>query len=106
MFLWLKRNDRYYLDPETFDRIPASLFCDSIESYGYVDLILTVAAIKHKAWKLLSRRGLDHRDAFLRDFPDAREVYERAVWDSHTSLSAKARGMTVNEMLRMRLGVS
>ncbi len=98
-FLWLNREGRYHLDEETFDRVPASFQSGEL---GYVDLILTSEAIKHKAWKLLSYRGLIHASAFLRDFPDSKARYTRAVWDSHTSLSAKKKGMTISEFLRWR----
>ena len=98
-FFWRIEEGRYFLDGKTFDRITAGL--TSVQ-YGYTDLILTAEAIKHGAWKLLSRRGLKHIPDFLRDFPDSRERYRRAIWDSHTSLYAKRKGMTVNEFLRMR----
>jgi len=94
-FRWVMKNGKYYLDSETFNRIQASFI-------GYVDLILSSEAIKRKAWKLLSYKGRVHLPQFLRDFPDAKEVYDRAVWDSHTSLYAKQKGMTNNDLLRMR----
>jgi len=99
-FLWLQKQGKYYLDKQTFDRIPAS-FGSSLD-LGYVDLILTSEAIKHKAWKVLSRRGLQHCSQFLKDFPDALPRYARAVWDSHTSLSAKMQGMSISDFLRFR----
>lgn len=70
---------------------------------GYTDLILTVGALRHNAWKVLSRNGRKHLDAFLRGFPDVRADYARAVWDSHTSFYAKSKGMTLFEFLRARI---
>lgn len=100
-FLWLNKDGKYYLDKETFNRISAS-FRISL-NFGYTDLILTSEAIKHKAWKILSYRGLVHSYAFLRDFPDIKPRYEKAVWDGHTSLYAKQRGMTNYDLLRTRM---
>jgi len=108
-FLWRLEDGKYYLDEETFNRIPAGFFQRDRKgelSYGYTDLILTAEAIKHEAWKLLSYRGLDHLGYFMKDFPDSKQRYEQAVWDSHTSLAAKNRGMTVTELLRLRLSSS
>ena len=102
-FLWMQRDKKYYLDPETFDKIPASFRCSDSHHLGYTDLVLTAEAVKHNAWKVLSYKGLEHFYDFLKDFPDARLVYERAVWDSHTSLSAKLQGLTVSEFLRFRM---
>ncbi len=100
-FLWLRRQEKYYFDDATFDKISASFRCSG--SLGYVDLILTGEAIKHRAWKVLSYRGLQHFPQFLKDFPDIIPVYERAVWDSHTSISAKLQKMSVSEFLRFRM---
>lgn len=77
--------------------------CNNAIGLGYTDLILTKEAIKHKAWKLLSYKGRGHLQDFLRDFPDARVEYERAVFDSHTSLSAKLQGLSVSDFLRFRM---
>lgn len=101
-FLWKVMDNRYYLDEKTFDKISAGFFHGSYE-FGYVDLILTAEAIRQKAWKLLSYRGLTHLDAFVTEFPDSKARYEQAVWDSHTSLFAKREGMTTTDFLRMRL---
>lgn len=105
---WKMRDGRYYLDEKSFDKMPAS-FLSSISlghgfNFGYCDLVLTAEAIRHQAWRLLSRHGVNHLKRFLEDFPDSRIRYEQAVWDSHTSLSAKKDGKSVNELLRMRLG--
>jgi hypothetical protein len=102
-FLWIQKHGRYYLDRQTFDRIPASLRCSTTE-FGYTDLVLTSEAVKCKAWKLLSRKGMRFFPQFINEFPDAQHAYERAVWDAHTSLSAKMQGMSITEFLRYRLG--
>lgn len=102
-YLWKQIDGKFYLDEETFNKIPANFSAYPHLAYGYTDLILTAEAIRCGAWKLLSRRGLDHLEDFLRDFPEARERYEEAIWDSHTSLAAKSRGMTYTELLRLRL---
>jgi len=99
-FLWLRKEDRYYFDPQTFNQIPAGTNAGGL---GYTDLILTAGALRHNAWKILSYVGLKHLEDFLRDFPDVKAEYEKAVWDSHTSLHAKRKGMTVTQLLRERL---
>lgn len=100
-FLWKNINGRFYLDEETFNRISAGF--SNTRTFGYTDLILTREAIRHQAWKLLSYRGLDHLDDFLKDFPESKVEYDKAVWDSHTSLYAKDKGMNHFEMIRERL---
>jgi hypothetical protein len=70
---------------------------------GYTDLILTAEAIRHNAWKLLSYKGRMYLQDFLQDFPDSRAEYNHAVWDSHTSLSAKLQGMSISDFLRFRM---
>jgi hypothetical protein len=99
-FFWERAGDRYGLDQKTFDVIPAS--GGSRISMGYTDLILTAEAVRHNAWKVLSYRGMKYLDWFLRDFPEAKARYDHAVWDSHTSLFAKMKGMTITELLRFR----
>jgi hypothetical protein len=101
-FLWKLADGKYYLDEATLDQIPAGFSIRDL-TMGYTDLILTAEAIRHGAWKLLSYRGLSHLGDFLREFPDSRARYEKAVWDSHTSLFAKKREMTYIDFLRMRL---
>lgn len=105
-YRWVQRSGRYYLDDEyTLSHIPASAFAPTEKClFGYMDMVLTAEAIKHRAWKLLSRCGLKHLDSFLRRFPDSRARYERAVWDSHTSLAARERGMSYTDFLRWRMG--
>lgn len=100
IFLWFNRGGRYYFDDKSFDRINDGFMGSG--QFGYHDLILTAEAIKQKAWKLLSYRGLIHRDRFLQNFPDSRLVYELAIWNSQTSLYAKSKGMTHSEFLRYR----
>ncbi len=103
-FMWKLVDGKYYLDEQTFNQISASFGeAHDFYSFGYTDLILTAEAIKQGAWKLLSYRGLIHLGDFLRQFPDSRARYEQAVWDSHTSLAAKRKGMTNTQFLRMRL---
>jgi len=111
-FFWKQVEGKFYFDLKTFDMIPASFGSEWIiqqESFdrrcefGYTDLILTAEAIKQKAWKLLSYRGMKHNDQFLRDFSDSRRRYFKAVWDSHTSLASKLKGTTYSEFLRFRL---
>ncbi len=102
-FRWKKKGTRYFIDESTFDLIPASMNCAGSIGLGYTDLILTAEAIKHNAWKLISYKGRAHFQDFLKDFPDSRAEYERAVWDSHTSLSAKLQGLSVSDFLRFRM---
>ena len=101
IFFWLNQNGEYYLDRETFNKVPASFWVN--RNFGYIDLILTSEAIKHKAWKVLSYKGLKHVPQFLEDFPDALPIYEKAILDSYTSLYAKYNRLTVSEFLRKRL---
>jgi hypothetical protein len=102
-FVWKMDNDRYYLDKESFNRMPSGYFSTHPSRFGYVDLVLTAEAIRNKAWKLLSRCGLNHLDQFLEDFPDSRKRYEAATWDSFTSLYAKKNQLTYTDFLRTRL---
>lgn len=102
-FRWKKNDERYFLDELTFDLIPASMNSTNRIELGYTDLILTAEAIKHNAWKLLSYKGRNFLQDFLRDFPESKAEYERAVWDSHTSLSAKLKRMNVSDFLRFRM---
>lgn len=99
-FLWLRDEDRYYFDLQTLNQIPAGTNAGSM---GYTDLILTIGALRHNAWKILSYVGLKHLEDFLREFPDVREEYEKAVKDSHFSLYAKSKRMTITQLLRERL---
>ena len=101
-FLWKKVNGKYYLDSRTFDRIPASFRSGS--TFGYTDLLLTAEAVRHEAWRVLSRRGLFHFDAFLEAFPDTRARFEKGIWDSHTAIYAKMNSMSHFDLLRWRLG--
>lgn len=101
-FLWKNINGRYYLDEETFNRIPSGCLFTKREC-GYTDLILTAEAIKHRAYKLLSCEGYKFLGYFLRDFPDSKARHEKAIWDSHTSLYAKEKEMNHLELIRFRL---
>ncbi len=102
-FLWLMREGRYFLDPETFNKIPVGFLSSKDGSFGYTDLILTSEAIKQKAWKLLSQRGLNHGVDFIQDFPDARVAWEKAIIDAEGSFEAQRDGLTHTEFLRLRL---
>lgn len=63
---------------------------------------MTSEAIKYRAWKLLSYKGLQHFPQFLEDFPEVVAEYGIAIWDSHTSLSAKIQGLSISDFLRFR----
>jgi len=103
-FRWIKKGDLYYLDTETFRKIPAAFTGNhGSRYYGYTDLLLTAEAIKQNAWKLLSRKGLEHLEEFYRDFPESRRRLEKAIWDGHSSSYAKKQRMTNTELLRWRL---
>jgi len=101
-FSWIQRNGKYYLSDETFERMPASLGCSGL-LLGYVDLVMTSEAIRLKAWKVLSYKGLKHFSSFIKRFPEAALAYEKAVWDSHLSLYAKEQAMSASELLRLRI---
>ena len=100
-FLWKNTNGRFFLDDETLNKISSGFSVTG--EYGYTDLILTAETIKHKAWKLLSRKGLKHLDTFLKDFPDVIPRYEKAVWNSHTSIYAKNNQMSNLDFIRFRI---
>ncbi len=107
-FKWRMENGRYYLDKNSFNTMPASIRCENPPSvddnrWGYTDLIITIEAIKNKAWKLFSYVGRKFNSDFLRDFPSAKKEYDKVVWDSHTSIYAKDKKMTVSEFLRFRI---
>lgn len=70
---------------------------------GYTDLILTCEVIKKKDWRVLQYRGYEHLDDFLKQNPDSYQAYQKAVWDSHTSLYAKKEKLTNTQLLRGRL---
>ncbi len=101
-FYWKQINGRYFIDEQTFDRIPSSVLSGS---YGYTDLLMTAEAIKRKAWKVLSYHGLDHFSEFLSRYPYARKIYEKSVRDSHTSLMARSESISNSDLLRWRAGV-
>jgi hypothetical protein len=125
-FRWMMKDGKYYLDPITFDLIPAGFgvpyasidgngFDDREKQkreeqdpqfglgFGYTDLFLTAEAIRQGAWKLLSYRGHQHAEDFLEDFPESCGRVHKAMWDAHSSLAAKRRNMTTTELLRMQL---
>lgn len=102
-FIWKNENGRYSLDEETFRRSREGYRRNPLTLYGYTGLILTAEAIKNKAWKYLSWNGFVHKDALLKLSSSSRRRYEQAVWDSHTSLYAKSKGMAYFELMRLRL---
>ena len=107
MYKWNQRDGKYYLDKDHMMETTHTGLDQSFETYcqpcGYTDFIVTLEAVRNKAWKLLSYRGLQHLENFFKKWPDAKIAYEKAVIDSHTSLYAKQQGMTHNELLRFRL---
>src|SRR3989344_4005837 len=105
-FMWINQGGRYYFNPQSFDHMDAGFRTNKDKSYliyGYTDLIVTAEAIRQRAWKLLSRRGRDFIWDFFIDFPDSRQRYEQAVWDAHTSLAAKKKGMTNTQFIRLHV---
>lgn len=95
-FLWKQQDGKYYFDKNSFEKMKSN-------NFGYTDLILTQEAIKNHAWKILSYKGYIYTEQFLKDFPSAKAAYDKAVWDSHTSLHAKKEKMSVSDFLRMRI---
>lgn len=106
MFFWRQDRERFYLDEKTFDQIPASRRTKR-GILGFTDFILTIEAIKHRAWGVLSYGGFEEQaiklNQFLKRFPSVRRKFERSIWDSHTSIYSKEKGMTNVQMLRYRL---
>ncbi|MBS3078684.1 hypothetical protein J4218_01045 [Candidatus Pacearchaeota archaeon] len=100
LYKWIQKDGKYYLHPETINKIPAG-GCYTLG--GYSNLVATAEAIKQKAWKILSYKGDIHIPQFLHDFPDSRKIYENAVKDAQLSISAKLQGMTNTELLRYRM---
>ncbi len=108
---WIRKGDRYYFDPENFDKMRGGFsesWAESYGDFGYTDLMCTSAAIKLNAWKLLANHGFDRTGSrgqyykFLQDFPEGKAVVEKAIFDATTSLYAKKMGMTVNELIRLK----
>jgi len=58
-FAWEQKDKKFYLSEQTFNQITAGSNTNA-ECFGYTDLILTAEAVKNKAWKILSREGLEH----------------------------------------------
>jgi len=102
-YYWKQENKKYYLDKKTFDQIPAG---GQWRKGPYSSLVLTAEAVKQKAWKLLTYRGDIHTDQFFADFPKSRSIFERAVWDAQTSVSARLQNLSHTEFLRCRLLLS
>ena len=109
-FFWMMRNGRYYLDPKSFDKMPASFNVSyqerpktELPSWGYTDLVITAEVIKHKAWKLFSRDGTKYLEEFFSEFPDSRKRYQDATFDAHLSISSGRRGISYSDFLMKHL---
>lgn len=102
-FFWINRDGKYYLDETSFAMIPVGLSEGSEFELGYTDFILTLEALKHNAWKLLSYRGTKWLPDFLKDFPDSKAAHEKAIWDAYTSFYARDQRMSTSDFLRFRL---
>ncbi len=108
-FSWRMKNGRYYLNEKSFNTMPASIRSENRlfvfdNRCGYTDLIISIEAIKNKAWKIFSYiHDKNFNNDFLRDFPSAKKEYDKAVWDSHTSLYAKQNNMSISDFLRFRI---
>ena len=102
-FRWIRKDGKYYLDNnfvrENISTGKKRLF----DRYDWTDLILTRDAIRTGFWKVLQRRGLDFLEEFLDEHPEARQNYDTASWNSTTSLYAKMKEMTNEDLLRFRL---
>jgi hypothetical protein len=92
-YQWIKKDNKYYLDEITFDKISAS---------EYRMLILTEEAIKDKVWKVFSYKGDIWFGQYLKEYPLARKVFEKACIDSHYSIYAKQNNMSHSDLFRMR----
>ncbi len=115
-YRWIRKGNRYFFDPATFDRIDTTSFLELLkrkevgeeetkgQEYGggYTDLLLTAEAIKRRAWALFSWSGVFLMGDFFKQYPFVREVYNQAVVDSHYSLYAKGRGLSYQDLLRVR----
>ena len=106
-FCWLMNNGRYFLDPITFDKIPAG---GNIRKFGvgYTDLIITSEIIKNNGLDLLGYNSRDKEQEvqlqnFLDRHPQSRSRVNIAVWDAHTSIYAKNKGMTHFDFIRFRV---
>ena len=100
-FIWAQKDNKYHLDERTFEKMSASFWFNGL-AYGYSDFALTLSALKHNAWKILSYKGLRHFPKFMEEFPDVKKDHEKATWNAHTSLYAKKQKMTNYDLLRMR----
>ena len=58
--------------------------------FSFVDLILTVEAIKHKRWDCLKYVGFrENFENFIYSKPEILEAYDQAVLDTELSMLAK-----------------
>jgi len=105
-FKWHQKEGKYFLEIENLRGF--SKFFNERDFHfqsGYTDLVVTSEALKRKAWKMFTFHAYEEERTklFFREFPEANEVYERAVWDAYTSEGAIENKMSVNEFLRFRL---
>ncbi len=111
-FNWIMKNGKYYLDEKSFNIMPASISSENHLSvfdnrWGYTDIIINIEAIKNKAWKIFSyEHDKNFNNDFLRDFPSAKKAYDKAVWDSHTSIYAKNNNMSTSDLLKFRISAN
>jgi len=96
---WFMKNGRYYLD-DSYAR--NNLGANRSPGGNWTDLILTAEAVKKRFWKVIEYCGKSHMEELFIRHPSSLVEYEKAIFDSHTSLHAKGKGMTISELLRMR----
>jgi hypothetical protein len=93
-FEWHKKDEKYYLDDSSLDKISAT---------EYRQLILTAEAIKHSVWKPLTYKGFAWWNQFMNEYPDVRLKFEYAGNMAQLSESAKKLSMTHNQFLRSKI---
>jgi hypothetical protein len=100
---WNQHGGKHYFDHDYFAfNCPNTSKFDPINiSYG--DFIISREAVKRKAWKLLTYRGLQHLANFHTKFPQAKAAYDTAMYGWFTSRADIFRGMTNTEYMRFRL---
>lgn len=99
---WINENGRYFLDKETFDRIPEGGRLRT-KNIGYTDIILTAEVIKTGRWDLLDIESTSEaKESFLDEHPESKQRVNIAVWDAHMSIYAKEKGLSYFDMLHLR----
>jgi hypothetical protein len=93
-FYWVKKDERYYLDSSSFDKMSAS---------DYRELILAAECIKNDVWKPLSYKGWIWFEQFLDEYPLAKKRFEGSCIDATYSMFAKSRRLTYTDLLRDRI---